>query len=423
MRRFALVTTMLVSLSGSTFAQSMSERFKQLYTFGNCGQPLCLTVNSSVHGEHFVPSVTQGEHNLLGFITGSIGTSLTNLPFAAGSGGATFHFEGGAPVATSVSAGPLFAERSQTLGKGRIVGGLNVNGLSMDNIRGVPLTNLVARFAHQNVGAAQEGDPAFENDIIEVRTTLRLNLLVTSLFATYGLTDNIDVGVLLPLVRSSMSGHSEAEVIPFQRPSPHQFGTPENPSEFADAAASGSAMGLGDVAVRVKANLHQGRTTGFALVGDVRLPTGDSANFTGSGTTSVRVLGVLTGRSGNFAPHINAGYAARSGNSQNNSIIATLGFDQLFSQSVTLAADVITDFQLGDSKLILPSPVIFDAPVRRRVDLTEIPDVKDNLVDASVGMKSQFAGDYRAVTNLLFPLNVGGIRPRFVWTVGVERSF
>lgn len=423
MRRLPLVAVLLLPVAGPVLAQSMSQRFQQLYTFGDCGQPLCLSVNSAVHGEHFVPSVTQGEHNMLAFVTGSIGASLASLPFTAGSGGVTFHFENGAPVATSVSSGPLFAERAQTLGKGRMVAGANVNGISMDNIRGVPLNNLVARFAHQNVGNAALGDPEFENDYIEVHTDLRLNLLVTSFFASYGLLDNLDVGILLPVVHSSLSGHSAADVVAFEQPSPHQFGTPENPSEFADASASGSATGLGDVALRVKANLHQTRTAGFAVVGDVRLPTGDSANFLGSGSTIVRVLGVVTGRSGNFAPHLNAGYAFRSGSNQTNSVLATLGFDQLFSQGVTLAADVITDIQVGDSKLVLPQPVVYDEPVRRRVDLTEIPDMRDNLVDASVGLKSQFAGDYRAVTNLLLPLNVGGMRPRFVWTIGVERSF
>lgn len=423
MRRSALVAVMLLSAGAPLPGQTLSQRFQQLYTFGDCGQPLCLTVNSSVHGQHFVPSVTQGEHNMLAFITGSIGASLANLPFVAGSGGVTFHFENGAPVATSVSAGPLFAERAQTLGKGRVVAGVNVNGISMDNIRGVQLNNLVSRFTHQNVGGAALGDPAFENDVIEVRTNLRLNLFVTSLFASYGLLDNVDVGVLVPLVRASMSGHSEAEVQPFEEPTPHLFGTAQNPSEFADAAASGSSTGLGDVALRVKANLHQGKSAGFALVGDVRLPTGDSANFLGSGATSVRVLGVLTGRSGSFAPHLNGGYAFRSGNNQNNSVIGTIGFDQLFSQSVTLAVDVITDFQTGTSKLVLPAPVVFEQPVRRRVNLTDIPDSRDNIVDAAVGLKTQFAGDYRAITNLLLPLNVGGMRPRFVWTMGVERSF
>jgi hypothetical protein len=423
MRRLSLVAVLLLPVAGPLLAQSMSQRFQQLYTFGDCGQPLCLTVNSAVHGEHFVPSVTQGEHNMLAFVTGSIGASLASLPFTAGSGGVTFHFENGAPVATSVSFGPIFAERAQTLGKGRVVAGANVNGISMDNIRGVPLNNLVTRFAHQNVGDAALGDPTFENDIIEVRTDLRLNLDVTSFFTSYGLLDNVDVGILVPVVHSSLSGHSEANVIAFEQPTPHLFGTAQNPSEFADAAASGSAIGIGDIALRVKANLHQTRTTGFAVVGDARLPTGDSANFLGSGATIVRVLGVVTGQSGNFAPHLNAGYAFRSGSNQTNSVLATLGFDQLFSQSVTLAADVITDFQVGASKLVLPAPVVFDQPVRRRVNLTEIPDMRDNLIDASIGLKSQFAGKYRAVTNLLLPLNVGGIRSRFIWTLGAERSF
>src|SRR5262249_3999677 len=122
MRRLPLLAVLLLPVAGPLGAQSMSQRFQQLYTFGDCGQPLCLSVNASVHGELFLPSVRQGEHNMLAFVTGSIGASLASLPFTAGSGGATFHFENGSPVETSVSSGPIFAERAQTLGKGRLVG-------------------------------------------------------------------------------------------------------------------------------------------------------------------------------------------------------------------------------------------------------------------------------------------------------------
>jgi hypothetical protein len=424
MRRPYALAAILSLAPGSLYAQSLSDRFTQLFTFGDCGQPLCLSVNSAVHGLHYIPAVTQGEHNMLAFFTGSIGNSLGNLPFTTAASGTTFRFVDGVPVATAISPGPIFAERSQTLGRGTIVAGVNVNGISMDNIRGVPLNDLSFSFAHQNTQDPALGDPVFERDIIEISTDLSLSLLVTSVFASYGLLDNIDIGVLVPIVRASLSGTSTAQVNAFTQPTPHQFGTAANPSLTASSETDGSAMGIGDIAVRGKVNFYQTEQMGFAAIADVRLPTGDEENFLGSGATSVRALGVLSGQFGNTSPHLNAGMAFRSGELQNNSLLATVGLDHLLSERVALAVDLVTDFEMGDSKLVLPEPVVYTAPSPvATVELTDIPDQKDNLIDASFGAKFSIPPGYRIVSNILFPLSDGGLRAKFLWTFGIERSF
>jgi hypothetical protein len=273
------------------------------------------------------------------------------------------------------------------------------------------------------VGAAGMGDPIFENDVIEVRTDMNLSVFVTSAFVSYGLLNNVDVGVQIPLVRASLSGSSSATILPWQRPTPHQFGTTSQPSEYADAGSSGSSFGIGDIALRAKANLYQSTTAGLAVTADVRLPTGDSDNFLGSGETSIRLMGIASAKSGDFSPHVNAGVAIRTGESYGNSFVAVLGFDHLLAESVTLAADVLVDHSFGDGQLPLPASVTFDTPVRRKVDLTNVPDARDHLVDASVGLKFQLPSEYRMITNLLFPMSEGGMRPRFMWTLGLERTF
>ena len=415
---------LMAAVSNPVGAQSLSDRFSQLFTFGTCGQPLCLNVDIvGEHGLHYIPSVTQGENDLLGFITGSIATSLGNLPFTSATSGVTYRFVDGVPQPTSTSAGAIFGERAQTLGKGRLLAGVNLNRLSMETLRGQPLNNLTFRFAHQNVGAAAYGDPLYENDIIEVTTDLKVDLLVGSVFASFGLLDQVDVGVLVPVIHASLEGRSEANLIPYTRPSPHQFGTPSLPTEYADTTADGTASGIGDITVRVKAGLVQRGSVGFAVLADVRLPTGDSANFLGSGSASVRAMGILSGRSGNFSPHINLGYAYRAGETQTNSIIGAFGFDHLVADRVTLAADLLMDRQIGDALIDLPAPVEYTAPTRRRVRLTDLPDRKDNLLDGSVGMKLQFPSGYRLVTNILMPISEGGLRPHYFWTLGFERTF
>jgi hypothetical protein len=172
----------------------------------------------------------------------------------------------------------------------------------------------------------------------------------------------------------------------------------------------------------LKANLYQNQSVAFGLFGDARLGTGDQENFLGSGQTSVRLQGIASGRFNNFSPHVNAGVAIRTGDLSTNSIDAAIGFDHLLSEFAALAIDVVSDFQIGDNKILLPDAVTFDTPPRT-VRLSDIPEQKDNLIDASFGVKFALPSDLRVVTNVLIPLSEGGVRPSFLWTLGLEKSF
>jgi len=421
MRRLLIGFLFAVVLVRPAHAQSLREHFSRLFTFGDCGQPLCLDVDNQ-HGNHYIPGVVQGESNMLAFITDAISLSVSNIPFTAAASGFAFSFEEGVPVATAVSPGPIFAERAETMGKGRFLIGANISGIGFDNVRGVPLDRLHLNFTHQNVGNPEMGDPPFERDVLHVMTSLELNLIVSNVFASFGVSDRIDVGVAVPIVRASLSGSSTAEMVPHVSPTPHTFD--QGGSTRASSSTSASATGIGDIAARLKVNLYQTPSLAAALLGDVRLPTGREEDFLGSGATAVRVMGIVSGRRGNFSPHANVGFLYTNAESQNNRLLATVGFDQLLSDIATLAVDLVSSFETADSKLTLPEPVVFTAggPVQE-IQLTDIPHRKDNFVDASFGMKFSPGGANRVVTNVLFPLVESGVRPSVMWTLGFERTF
>ena len=73
--------------------------------------------------------------------------------------------------------------------------------------------------------------PSLENETIDLDLALDVRLTVTSFLLTYGLTDRIDVGVVLPLVSTSLEGISKAQINPFGPPPAVHFfgGTPDNP--------------------------------------------------------------------------------------------------------------------------------------------------------------------------------------------------
>src|SRR5690606_31629715 len=64
MRRLLIGILAAVLFTPTAQAQSLRDHFSRLFTFGNCGQPLCLDVDNQ-HGDHFIPQVVQGESNML----------------------------------------------------------------------------------------------------------------------------------------------------------------------------------------------------------------------------------------------------------------------------------------------------------------------------------------------------------------------
>ena len=425
-RGLALVAALALAAEPSP-AQSLSEQVQSLFRFGSCGQPLCLTLTGSlaIHGSHFTGSAVQANENLLGFLTGAIGATLGSIPISSTTSGATFRFVEGAPVSTATSAGPIFAERAQTLGRGRMLLGVNTTRLAFDRVRGTDLEELSFNFSHQDVQQAGLGDIAGEYDYINVQPSLKLSLLSTAVFATYGLTDRVDVGVAIPVVHASLDGSSTATIrnVGGTLSGSHSFGAEVGGGNTATARANGSKTGIGDIALRAKANLRQTERMGVAILGDARLPTGDADNFTGTGEFALRALGIVSGRFGAFSPHANGGFALRSGDQQTNAVLFTAGFDQLLSPKATLAVDAITEWQMGDSKLTLPSAIRFAGANATTLPATDIPDRKDNIINLSAGAKFSVSG-MNVIVNGILPLGNGGVQSRTGrYTLGVERTF
>lgn len=440
-----LVAALLVCVTpAATHGQTLRDKVADLFIFGGGTNPLHLggtadpnnpaTVRS--HGDHFVPSAVSQNGSLIDFLTVAVGQSVAGVPIGATSSGETFRFEAGVPVKTSTSSGPIMSERSETLGRGRALIGVGHTTVSFTTIRGQDMGNLELFFTHQNVNfpgcdslqggsCAQMGLPLLENDVIRVRLALHTNVAITTFYATYGLFDFLDVSFVIPLVSTHMSGTSEAQVFPFGGTTAVHFfaGTPSAPVLNATRSVEGSAFGLGDVAVRAKALVRQTKRSSFAVFGDARFATGDDADLLGAGYFSARGAGVLTAHYGPFAPHVNFGYVHRRTNNASDAVLGVAGFDHLMVPGVTLAMDVLSAWQVGASKVKLPGPVKIDYPFQRVIQPTSIPEMRDNIVDGSVGFKFAHVSGATAITNMLVPMNAGGLRGRSVFTAGVEYAF
>lgn len=433
MRRVVLALAALCVVGHPGRAQGLREQLTELFHFGSCSRLVCLDTATlgSGHGFHFIPSAESSGGTLVSFLGSAIGISVSNTPIASASSGTTFRFEGGVPVQTSTSAGPVFAERAQTLGRGRWFMGVELTQMNFTRLRGVPLDRLTFNFTHADVSPGSRnpndtlGSPAFEDDIVQVDVNLDVSLMVAAVSMSYGLADGVDIGVTVPFVRTSIAGTSFAQIIPGTDSIVHYFGISPTGDTIltSSSSVSGASTGLGDVAARIKFNVAQTEHLGVAVLGDFRFPTGDADNLLGAGRFSGRGLAVISARLGTFNPHVNFGFTVRDAPTQNNSVDANLGYDALLAPWATMVFDVLSSWQTGASKLTIPPPVHYTLPVSRNLALTNIPPQRDNYLGIATGFKFRTQRGIQIVANTLFPLRNSGLQPGVILTGGLEYSF
>jgi hypothetical protein len=424
--RRSLFAALLLLAAAPLAAQTLRDQIRtDLFTFGNCGEPLCLAGALAGHGSHFIPATQSAAGDILDLLGNALAASVSNTPVGSTSSGVTYQFVGGLPVKTATSGGPIFGERAQTLGKGRFFVGANVTAMHFERLRGVRMDDILFNFTHEDVPPLDTlGSPGYENDVIGVRVAMNVNLIVTTFVASYGLVDGVDFSVAVPVVHASVQGTSVATIMPAEFPSPHRFGGSDSaPVMTAVAKMDGSASGLGDVAARLKVNVTQSSGFGAAILLDGRFPTGNEDNLLGSGKFSGRGLAIVSAKFGTLAPHLNFGYVFRGAKQETNSILATLGFDNAVASWATMAFDLLSEWQVGDSKLLIPGPVQYQQPFAHSVSPTNIPNQRDDFLGASVGFKFQTPRGILITTNALFPLRNAGMQPSAVWTGGLEYNF
>ncbi len=436
MRRHVVAALLLCAATPvQAHGQKLRDQLVNLFTFTSQSVPLRVNTwidpndpSAGVRPDDGFSASVSTNAAILGFLVRWVGAEPGNIPVSASSGGVTFNFAGAVPVRDIVSPGPLIAEGAATLGRGRTVIGLTYDNLHYNTLRGVPLENLRLQFTHANDGAAALGSPIDEADLLDVALTLDMRINVATLFATYGLFDNVDLGVVVPFVHSGLDASSIARIDPFGTlpsglPGHVLAGDAANPVLTSNQAINGSATGIGDIGARLKVRLAHTQRVAFALLGDLRLSTGDEANYLGSGFTALRGEGVVSMSLGGFSPHLNAGYLYRSGESINDALIATAGFDQVVSPWATFAAGLLSEIQVGTRVMKLPGPVTFSQPVVRTVLPMDVPDGPDDPLSLSLGFKLTTLSNLTATANTLIPITRTGPRPDFGWGLGLHYDF
>ncbi|MEW6752239.1 MAG: hypothetical protein AB1505_14850, partial [Candidatus Latescibacterota bacterium] len=434
------------SSSGQSLKSDLQGVFDEVLKPTNEGGRLVLTGAQGAHGRHYLPSSVEASAATIRAFSSFLSANISSFPLGSTAAGMTFDFSGGAPVGTTTSLGPIFTERAQTVGRGRLNVGLNVSYLNLRKLRGVDTEDIRFTFFHDDVGGPGDIPPELhpsgvtgddpsgnELDHIDLFMNMDLNATLAAFYVAYGVTDRLDVGVAVPYVTMSLDADPVARMNPLSvlsrgyqdtvttiNATPlHFWGSADSPLLTYDARpVRQNAVGLGDLALRAKYNLLRGQGVDVAGLVEYRPPTGNEDDFLGAGAHSLRGQVIVSAIRGDFSPHLNLGYDIRGSEFDRNEVELFTGYDQKIGEGLTLAVDFLGEFEVGsaDEASDFPQTVRVQgsgafARFTEVVSLTSVPNrARDHTLNGSFGLRFRPRADLTVVGNVLVPLNDGGIR-------------
>jgi hypothetical protein len=332
-------------------------------------------------------------------LTDALLVSLTSVPIATSSGGFVYRLnpELGTVERATESFGGFFVERALTPGHGRAAFGVSASTADFDSLDGHNLTDgsfvtIARRFT-------DEPDP-FDTESL----TLRMRSSTMTVFASVGISDRFEIGAAVPFLRFTLEG-KRVNVY---------YG-----NSFEQASATATASGIGDAALRAKYTVAAARSGGFAIAGEVRLPTGDELNLLGAGSAAVRVMGIGSFERNRMSLHGNAGIV-RGGVSDEFTVGGAAGL--ALAPQVTLTGEWSMR-HLSELRSVAlssaPHPTIDDVETLR---LTGGPPGR-NLATGIAGLKWNPGGTLVLAAHLRWNLTQTGLTAPLTPSIGLEYAF
>lgn len=413
------------------------------------------------HYAHFIGSAQETLNEGVGT---AIATQLAILPIISPSSGFTFKYDSAAGVFTrsTTSFGPVYTERAETIGRGKVSFGLSYQRFRFGSLDGTNLHDIPAVFTHIPGTGPGGADEPYEADVIQTSNNLDLNMDQLMLYSTVGVTNHLDVSIAVPIVSVRFGVTSNDTIIrvsgPTFVPSPGASPIP-NPHEFPNGtlnntySSTGTAFGVGDVTLRVKDTIFQAGGLNIAALLDVRTPSGDARRFLGSGAPGIKPFVAISG--GNrLSPHLNLGYqwngsSILAGNLTGTTVTEinevetiqngpatsrglpsqffySLGADYGATKRLTLNFDYL-------GQVLVHAPRVFQSTITTAnipggTGALTLPDItagKDTvgLNNGAVGFKYNFFGQLLLTANLLFRMDNRGLRQDVTPLIAASYAF
>ncbi|HEX6502979.1 MAG TPA: hypothetical protein VF011_06995 [Terriglobales bacterium] len=386
----------------------------------HAGDLVCLVPNLGF------PPAKNGPDPIAG-LTAAIASQANLVPLASPASGIIYNTDPSLQILVpsgTESFGPVLSERGETLRRHKAFVAFSYQRFGFNSIDRVSLKAIPAVFL-----ASVQGQPratAFE----ETSTRVDLTVNQFALYATYGLTDRIDVSVAVPIlnVRIGANSNCNAAII-F-----NGTGTPRCNFQLSNGTLTNyvqnfrQATGLGDVVFRIKGALFEGEHLRLAAGLDVRVPSGNELNFLGTGAAGLRpfLVGSLRGR---VSPHVGLAYQW-NGHSDIASIQGpgvSAKLPDNFSYAIGMDARVVKRLTLSGDIL---GEVLRDA-LREAVETQPVTGFTGvatgvgsyNTNYASIGGKLNPAGNLLVTLNVLLKLDHYGLRNKPAPLIGLSYTF
>ena len=404
-----LLLSMLFMSPSLTEAKNLNDVIPDLY--GGDGFQTDPTVSGNRSSE-FGNAVFNSFNELTNGIGAQTGQFAVNSTVAA----YRFDVERGVPVEVTKSLGPLFGERADTLGKGRFDFQVVWSNADYKKFNGQSLSSLNADVSPTGGPGVPVNDPSLD-EILRINLNVEVITNFVGFFGTYGLTDNWDVNMLVPLIHNQIKAKSEATMLDSNGVPCTQGGNcsgiyvingaTSGTGDSSTDKSSGEKTGIGDILVRTKYNFLKNHEIlpDLGVRGGVSFPTGNEDNFMGLGDFKFEGLAVASkyyaSPVGMIGPHVNTGIVLVDNQSGQNLFTYVAGFD------------------------LAPIPVFaFSLDLLGRHELDDQDNSGKDIVDLAPGLKWAPLPNTLVQAAVQLPLNKNeGLRPDAVWTLGLGGTF
>ena len=332
-------------------------------------------------------------------LTRTLLSSVATLPVATSASGFSYRLNPtlGTVERASETFGPFFVERALTAGAGRTSLGFTLRYSSFETLDGNDLRDgSFVTIANQ---FPDESEP------FDVETlTLNIRTRTATFFGNVGLTDRIDVGVAVPLVRLEIDGSRLNNY---------------RGRNLLQARAQATTTGLADVAVRTKVRLTGDGPGAAAASVEARLPTGREEDLLGAGELTLRFLGI-------------GSYEAGATSLYGNVAVGTGGLGRELSYGGALAVAATPRFTIvgelqtrriaGIQRI---GEVTAPHPRFRDVQTTRLMPLGDDQLStvATGGFKWNVGTTWLLHASVLMPLTDAGLTATFTPTIALDYSF
>ena len=408
----------------------LAQQFNSLF-----GPEGIIIETEQFHRAHF----TSDSQAVLGLLVQQLAPAAADFPAVSTVPGLTFSYntELQAFERSSGSLGPVFVERPQTIGRGKLDVGFSYLFEDFDELDGANLDGLSFRLHHEDCCGNPPGPftkpdgmlggspiTAFETDTADIIfDEFDLESHVLSLYATYGITDRWDVNVLLPIVFTSLEVSARAvlnnaSINPATGQPTHLFPDGTN---LLTRNLDDDSTGVGDLLVRTK--YHFLSSDGFNLASglSLRIPTGDEDNFQGLDDVVLTPYLALSQEWSRFDFHFQAGFDINADDTERSRARYAIGLTTQLIERLAFLIDIIGSSNLSEPEVSVDVPVIEGSAQVGTRTITQ--GVRTDIVDLAIGFKAAFTQSVVGFASVFIPLNDDGLRADVVPAAGLEVSF